>query len=74
LLFRQRESHVRKISTGFVVIYFVSFDNQLVDMFTKSLKRSCVEDIYIKLVSYDIYAFVCGGVLDIRGDYVRYMI
>lgn len=50
-----------KYLLAFVIIYFVNFNNQLADdMYTESLKGSCVDDFWNKLIMYDKYAPTLG--------------
>lgn len=44
-----------KVLSGKITIEFVNSSDQLEDMFTKSLKGSCIDYIFNKLGAYDIY-------------------
>jgi len=45
-----------KVLWGEIITNFVNFIKQLANMLTKSLKSPCIDHIFNKLGSYDIYA------------------
>ena len=53
-----------KIASGCVATSFVNSNDQLADIFTKSLKGPRIKYICNKLSAYNIYAPAWGGVLD----------
>ena len=54
-----------KIASGCMATSFVNSNDQLADIFTKSLRGPRIKYICNKLGAYDIYAPAWGGVLDI---------
>ena len=71
-VFHERTKHIEvdchffreKIASGCVATSFVNSNDQLVDIFTKSLKGPRIKYICDKLGAYNIYAPAWGGVLD----------
>ena len=54
-----------KIASGGMITSSLNSNDQLADIFTKSLKGPRIKYICNKLGTYDIYAPTLGGVLDI---------
>ena len=71
-IFHERTKHIqvdyhfirKKIALGCVATSFVNLNDQLTDIFTKSLRGPRIKYICNKLGAYDIYAPAWGGVLD----------
>ena len=72
-VFHERTKHIEvdchfireKIASGCIATSFVNSNDQLADIFTKSLRGPRIKYICNKLGAYDIYAPALGGVLDI---------
>ena len=72
-VFHKRTKHIEidyhfiieKLVEGVIVTEFINSNDQLADIFTKSLNGSWVEYICNKLGVYDIYAPAWGGVLEL---------
>ena len=72
-VFHERTKHIEvdchfireKITSGCMATSFVNSNDQLADIFTKSLRGPRIKYICNKLGAYDIYAPARGGVLDI---------
>ena len=71
-VFHERTKHIEvdchfireKIASGCVAIRFVDSNDQLIDIFTKSLRFPRIKYICNKLGAYNINAPAWGGVLD----------
>ena len=71
-VFHERTKHIEvdyhfireKIASGCVMTNFVNSNDQLADIFTKSLRDPRIKYICNKLGAYNIYALAWGGVLD----------
>ena len=55
----------KKIALGCMITSFVNSNDQLADIFTKSLRGPRIKYICGKLGAFDLYALACGGVLRI---------
>ena len=72
-VFHEKTKHIEvdchfireKIASGCVAISFVNSNDQLADIFTKSLRGPKIKYICNKLGAYDVYAPAWGGVLNI---------
>ncbi|RVW78995.1 Retrovirus-related Pol polyprotein from transposon RE1 [Vitis vinifera] len=72
-VFHERTKHIEvdchfireKIASGCVATSFVNSNDQLADIFTKSLRGPRIKYICNKLGAYDVYAPTRGGVLNI---------
>ena len=72
-VFHEKNKHIEidyhfireKLVEGIIIIEFVSSNDQLADVFTKSLKGHQIKYICNKLGAYDIYAPAWGGVLEL---------
>ena len=71
-VFHERTKHIevychfirKKIASGCVATSFVNSNDQLTNIFTKSLRGPRIKYICNKLGAYNIYAPARGGVLD----------